>query len=167
MPLNVFNTVVLILGLKVGIPLKSSAPNHFSLFKKSLNRSKLRVISIVESLSQSAPSDEFTRVGNFSFVDTMTCIVSDGLITLCIMPNCLADNISLYCGDPYERFACILVYEDLFLLGVCDSCGVRHSLPGSARSERWKACVLMGKWLGRTAVLLTTRFFEAHCIRHR
>ena len=79
---------------------------------KSLNRSKLRVISIVESLSQSAPRDEFTRVGNFSFVDT--CIVSDGLINLCIMPNCLADNINLYCGDPYERFACILVYEDLF-----------------------------------------------------
>ena len=74
--------------------------------------SKLRVISIVKSLSQSAPSDEFTRVGNFSFVDT--CIVSDGLITLCIMPNCLADNISLYCGNPYERFACILVDEDLF-----------------------------------------------------
>ena len=85
---------------------------HHRHCEKSLNRSKLRVISIVESLSQSAPSDEFTRVGNFSFVDT--CIVSDGLITLCIMPNCLADNISLYCGDPYERFACILVYEDLF-----------------------------------------------------
>ena len=49
--------------------------------------------------------------GNFSFVDT--CIVSDGLIR-CIMPNCLRDNISLYCGDPYERFACILVYEDIF-----------------------------------------------------
>ena len=83
---------------------------------KSLNRSKLWVISIVESLSQSAPSDELnlqaTRVGNFSFVDTS--IVSDGLINLCIMPNCLADNIILYCGDPYERFACILVYEDLF-----------------------------------------------------
>ena len=30
------------------------------------------------------------------------------------MPNCLADNISLYCGGPYERFACSLVYEDLF-----------------------------------------------------
>ena len=85
---------------------------HHRHCEKSLNRNKLRVISIVESLSQSAPSDEFTRVGNFSFVDT--CIVSDGLITLCIMPNCLADNISLYCGDPYERFACILVYEDLF-----------------------------------------------------
>ena len=78
------------------------------------------MISIVESLSQSAPSDElnlhgntYVRVGNFPFVDT-SCIVSDGLINLCIMHNCLADNISLYCGDPYERFACILVHEDLF-----------------------------------------------------
>ena len=81
----------------------NQSSKHHLHCEKSLNRSKLRVISIVESLSQSAHSDEFTRVGNFSFVDT--CIVSDGLINLCIIPNCLADNISLYCGDPYERFA--------------------------------------------------------------
>ena len=65
------------------------------------------------------------------------------------MPNCLADNISLYCGDPYERFACILVYEDLFTRAFATAaacairCPARLGASSHRLSERCTACVLM------------------------
>ena len=78
----------------------------------SWTRSEPKSSGEIRSSSDESVSTDAGHLSLKPFVDT--CIVSDGLITLCIMPNCLADNISLYCGDPYERFACILVYEDLF-----------------------------------------------------
>ena len=141
---------------------------------KSQNRSKLWVISISNhSVSwRLAMNWAYTRVGNFSFVDT--CIVSDGSIYLCIMPNCLADNISLYCGGPYERFACSLVYEDLFtrprlrqLRRAPFAARLGWERPATDRVSVVQRVFWWENGWEVTAVLLTTRFFEAHSIRHR